>query len=232
MKRTLTTMMVLALGLSLAPLPASARPTGPRDGMSWHTSMGRGRLGAQVMSLNDPLRQHFGAPRGAGILVSGVQDDSPAQKAGVEVGDVIVSVAGQKIDDAMDVARALADKKQGDKVPVVIVRDGATRSLDAVLDSDASERVEAWDMQGHGDPRWGQRMLRRFARPFDSGRMAPPLPPDGDTVVPDGDIDDWMGPFGDIAERMQRSMTDDGTAKAILDRLEKIEQRLDKIENK
>jgi len=226
-------MMLLAAAVAVAPLSASAQPRSRSgdDGASWHTSAEkRGRLGAQVMSINDALRLKFGAPRGAGILVSEVEEGSPAAGAGLEVGDVIVSVDGQKIAEATDVARALAGKKKGDVVPVVVLRNHISTQLKATLDADAPERYEAWDGPGDASRRRSPRMLRRFPLPSPGPRAAPPQPPGGDTVVPDEDLDEWMRPFDDMARRMRRGMYDEGTAKAILERLEKIERRLDAME--
>jgi membrane-associated protease RseP (regulator of RpoE activity) len=75
------------------------------------------------------LRQFFGASGDAGILVQSVQPDTPAQRAGVAVGDVIVGVDGDAIDDVGDVADALSDRRSGDKVEIEVVRNKKTRRL-------------------------------------------------------------------------------------------------------
>jgi predicted metalloprotease with PDZ domain len=91
-----------------------------------------------VMSLTPELRTHFGARDDRGVLVAHVEPGTPAATAGLHVGDVIVEVRGQKIDDASDVLAALADQGTGQKVEVAIVRDGKPRTLDATLTNNAS----------------------------------------------------------------------------------------------
>ena len=83
--------------------------------------------------MSDDLRAFFKAPRGTGILVNKVLKDTPAEKAGIQAGDVIVSVDGEEISRAGDIARALRDHDEGDKVPVKVLRDGSERTLEVEI---------------------------------------------------------------------------------------------------
>ncbi len=107
-------------------------------------SFGRGRLGVGASSMTEELRRFFGASADAGILVQSVQSDTPAQRAGVAVGDVIVAVDGDAIDDVGDVAGALADRRSGDKVEIEVVRNKKTRRVVTELrdDDDGGMRIE------------------------------------------------------------------------------------------
>lgn len=127
----------------LAPLPpveaiAIAPPAPPSmpPGASFSFSFGKGRLGVHVSSMTPELRRFFGAPEDSGLLVQGVETDTPAGKAGVNVGDVIVSVDGDAIDDVGDVAEALADRGNGDVVDVVVIRGKKRRELKAEMRDD------------------------------------------------------------------------------------------------
>jgi predicted metalloprotease with PDZ domain len=91
-----------------------------------------------VMSLTPELRTHFGAPDDRGVLVAHVEPGAPVAAAGIAVGDVIVSVQGQKIGDAPDVLAALANLGKGQPAKIELVRDGKTRAIDATLTNDAS----------------------------------------------------------------------------------------------
>lgn len=82
----------------------------------------KGRLGVQVNSMTEELRQFFGAPKDAGLLVARVVDDSPAKKAGIKVGDVIIEVDGERVEDVGDVMSVLRGRDDDSKVPVVLVR--------------------------------------------------------------------------------------------------------------
>jgi membrane-associated protease RseP (regulator of RpoE activity) len=83
---------------------------------------GRPRLGVGVVEMTPALRRFFKAPEDAGILVSQVEDDSPAKASGIKVGDVIVSVAGEQVGDVGDVHRALAEQGGDEKITVVVIR--------------------------------------------------------------------------------------------------------------
>jgi putative serine protease PepD len=69
----------------------------------------------------------------AGAKVATVVSGGPADKAGIQEGDVIVEVAGKPVKEPADVASAIADKKPGDHVDVKVQRDGFTQGLDATL---------------------------------------------------------------------------------------------------
>ncbi|MEM7311433.1 MAG: PDZ domain-containing protein [Planctomycetota bacterium] len=96
------------------------------------TGLSRERLGTRVTSMSPELREFFGAPKDAGILVQEIEDDSPAAKAGVRVGDVLVGIGGEPIAEASDVRRALAARK-GAEVEVEVVRKKKRKTLKATL---------------------------------------------------------------------------------------------------
>ncbi len=85
-------------------------------------------LGVQIATSTSELLEHLGSPDGNGVLVSKVISGSPADEAGLQVGDVIVSVDGREIDGAGDVGRALR-AQAGQSVDVEVIRDGNSLSL-------------------------------------------------------------------------------------------------------
>ncbi|HKR67045.1 MAG TPA: PDZ domain-containing protein [Thermoanaerobaculia bacterium] len=89
----------------------------------------RAYLGVSLTDISPELREHFGATKETGVLVESVADDSPADKAGLRVGDVIVAVDGKDMRYSGDVRRALRDKKEGDSVRVDVVRGRARQSV-------------------------------------------------------------------------------------------------------
>jgi len=95
--------------------------------------MNRNYLGVRILSMTEDLRAYFKAPRGRGLLVSRVEEDTPAGKAGLRAGDVIIAVDGKGISDRSDIAQALSDHEAGDRVPVKIVRDGVEKTLDVEI---------------------------------------------------------------------------------------------------
>jgi S1-C subfamily serine protease len=76
----------------------------------------------------------FGEGTQAGVRISGVRPGSPAEKAGVQAGDIIVAFAGVPVKTLEDLTFALRGRRAGDRVEVRILRDGAERRLDAVLE--------------------------------------------------------------------------------------------------
>ncbi|MCP4444591.1 MAG: PDZ domain-containing protein [Myxococcales bacterium] len=149
------------LGSSFTISEARAQPHA-RESVSVTTS--RGRLGAQVISISEHLRQYFAAPADAGILVDHVLPGSPAAKAGLATGDVIIDIQGVKIGRAMDVFSALRSTKKGEKVNVKIIRKRKAKTLQVILADSASGHSMLWG-EKHGafsnSPDWkfGESML-------------------------------------------------------------------------
>lgn len=156
--------LLCVAGLATAPASVAAEPSNdpwstPRlqtvEKVEWSTA--KGRLGVMVMGLTPELRKHFGAPEDRGVLVAHVKSGTPGAAAGIAVGDVIVEVHGQKIDGAPDVLSALADVGKGEHAKIELVRDGASRTLDATLADD-----------GHASMMWSPPWLRDWTKPFDT----------------------------------------------------------------
>jgi serine protease Do len=89
----------------------------------------RGRIGVQIGPVSKEVAEsiHLGAPRGA--LVISVEKDSPADKAGVEAGDIIVKVDGKAVDKSGDLPRLIGGIKPGAKATLQLFRRGATKEL-------------------------------------------------------------------------------------------------------
>ncbi len=98
------------------------------EGMSKETFR-RGYLGVHLQPLGEELREYFGAPRDQGILVARVEEDSPAARAGLRVGDVITSIDGQKVAGHGDLLRGLKDLSEGDTVQIVAYRGGQAQTF-------------------------------------------------------------------------------------------------------
>jgi serine protease Do len=103
------------------------------DGIPLITSP-RARLGVQLNELTPELADYFGAKEG-GVLVSRVTKDSPADKAGLKAGDVIVSVEGARVRGTTDLVDELRDK-EGD-ITVGIVRDRKESTVKATIQARA-----------------------------------------------------------------------------------------------
>jgi len=80
------------------------------------------QIGIGVSSLTKQLGEYFGAPDGKGLLINNVRENSPAAKAGLKAGDIIVEADGKEIKNNTDLIRTLNEKKEGD-VQLTIIRD-------------------------------------------------------------------------------------------------------------
>lgn len=102
------------------------------DDDSSATQPGQPRLGVMVMGLTPELRRFFGVPNDRGVLIAKVEAGSAAERAGLQVGDVLVRVGRQPARSANDVVQALA-AQAGGRIRLVVNRRGQPVRLDAFV---------------------------------------------------------------------------------------------------
>ncbi|HEX4825557.1 MAG TPA: PDZ domain-containing protein [Candidatus Polarisedimenticolaceae bacterium] len=90
-----------------------------------HVRLVRGWLGVEAIELPASLREHFGAPQDAGILVSAVAEQSPAYDAGIRVGDVVYEADGQPVGSLQELSKIASEAGIDNVMDVVLARDGA-----------------------------------------------------------------------------------------------------------
>ncbi len=117
-----------------------------------HGTVERGWLGVSIQPLTKELAASFKRSDTSGALVSAVMEGSPADKAGVKTGDVIVEFNGKKIPKATDLPGLVADVPVGRDVPMVVVRDGTEQRLNAHIAKleDESHAKAAAETDGKG----------------------------------------------------------------------------------
>jgi serine protease Do len=96
-----------------------------------HGKVERGWLGVSIQPLTTDLAKNFKRDNTNGALVSSVIEGSPAEKAGLKPGDVIVEFNGKKVTKATELPSLVADLPVGREAPMVIVRDGNEMRLNA-----------------------------------------------------------------------------------------------------
>jgi len=89
----------------------------------------RAAIGIALIDITPELRGHFGAPRDAGAMIGEVGKDGPAARAGLEVGDVVISIDGERVSSGWDLARAVRRRQIGETVKLEVVRNKAVRTV-------------------------------------------------------------------------------------------------------
>ena len=102
----------------------------------------RGWLGVAIQELTKELAESFGMKNTNGALIAGVEKNSPADKGGLEAGDVIVKFDTKPIVSSSDLPRAVGSTKPGKIVPVEVLRKGAMKNLNVGVGEMPSETTE------------------------------------------------------------------------------------------
>ncbi len=106
-----------------------------------HGEVRRGRLGLVVQDLTPELAEAFGVTRKKGVVVAQVEAKSPAQKAGVKVGDVIITVNGREVENSAQVRNEIGLLRVGSQVEIEVLQDGKTRRLTASVGKQVTHTV-------------------------------------------------------------------------------------------
>lgn len=125
------------MGLSFAiPIDVALQVS---DQLQKNGKVRRGRLGVQIQELSPELASSFGLKNTRGALVSIVDKDSPAAKAGVKTGDVIVEFNGQAVDSSHELPLLVGNTQPDTKATVKLMRQGELREVEITLGEMAGE---------------------------------------------------------------------------------------------
>ncbi|SDK61102.1 serine protease Do [Methylophilus rhizosphaerae] len=103
----------------------------------------RGWLGIGIQEVTKDLADSFGLKQTSGALIAGVEKNSPADKGGLEAGDIILKFDGKAINTSSDLPRVVAATKPGKTVPVEIIRKGNGKTLQLTIGEMPTEQAEA-----------------------------------------------------------------------------------------
>ncbi|MGZ5034600.1 MAG: DegQ family serine endoprotease [Usitatibacter sp.] len=118
-----------------------------KDELAKHGKVTRGRLGVTVQEVNAALASSFGLDRPRGALVASVDASSPAEKSGLQVGDIIVKYDGQPIERSADLPMLVADTAPGHSARIEVWRKGSMQTLTVSAGERKDERVADNDKQ-------------------------------------------------------------------------------------
>jgi serine protease Do len=114
----------------------------------------RGWLGVQIQPVTAEIAESLGLKKAAGAMVAEPQSGSPAAKAGIQSGDVIIAVNGTQVKDARELARTIGMMAPESSVKLDIVRNGEPRSITVTLAQMPNEQRASAE-QGNGAPTSG-----------------------------------------------------------------------------
>ena len=103
----------------------------------------RGRIGVVIQDLTKDLAESFGLSKAQGAVVNAVEKGGPADKAGIEAGDVILKFDGKPITGSGDLPRMVGATKPGNRVTVQVWRKGANKDLSLVVAEMADDKQAA-----------------------------------------------------------------------------------------
>ena len=131
------------MGISFAvPIDEAMRVT---DQLKATGRVTRGRIGVQIGELTKDVAESLGLSKTSGALVQKVESGGPAEKAGVEAGDIIVKFNGVAIERSSDLPRLVGNTKPGAKSTLTVWRKGANRDLPVVIAEMETEKVARRD---------------------------------------------------------------------------------------
>jgi serine protease Do len=108
----------------------------------------RGRIGVVIQEVTKELAESFGLSKVEGAAVNAVEKGGPAEKAGVEPGDVILKFDGKTINSSSDLPRIVGSSKPGSKVTMQVWRKGTARDVSVVVGEIADEKVASRPARG------------------------------------------------------------------------------------
>lgn len=111
----------------------------------------RGWLGVQIRDLEEGLASYYKLEPMSGVFVEKVVPGDPADKAGIQAGDIILSVDGQKVKSGRALATLVAAIPVGSKASVKLMRDGKTKTLTVKVAKQSAEKLQMASREGSSD---------------------------------------------------------------------------------
>ncbi len=91
-------------------------------------------LGMTVQEMDEDLASYFDVSPDEGVLITEVEEESPADKAGLKAGDVLVELGGEKVNESEDIGEILEEYEEGDEIEVTYIRKGEKYTTTLVLE--------------------------------------------------------------------------------------------------
>jgi serine protease Do len=132
------------MGLSFSiPIDVAMRVT---DQLQKFGKASHGRIGVVIQPVTRDLADSFGMAKATGALVSSVEADGPAAKAGVQPGDVVLAVNGKEVDQSNELPRIVGEMRPGTRATFKVWRQGATRDISISLGELQQDKLASADV--------------------------------------------------------------------------------------
>ncbi len=127
------------MGISFAiPMDEAVRVS---DQLRSSGRVSRGRIGVQIDVVTKDIAESIGLGKAQGALVRGVEVGSPAEKAGIEAGDIITKFEGKMIDKSIELPRLVGAVKPGTKSALTVFRRGSVKEINVVIGEIEADKV-------------------------------------------------------------------------------------------
>ncbi|OQX15607.1 MAG: peptidase [Thiothrix lacustris] len=103
----------------------------------------RGQLGVEVQDIDTVMARDFGIKPNEGAIINQVLVGSPAEKAGVEAGDIVVKMNNKNVQGAVDVKNIIGDLRVGAEVNMTLLRAGRPRNITVIIEPSKTEKSAA-----------------------------------------------------------------------------------------
>lgn len=126
------------------------------DGLIRNGKIEHGYMGVGISDVTPDEARFFNVKTAIGAVVSQVEPDSPAAKAGLKIGDVITELNGKTVNDAGELQVAVGQKQPGTKLDLTVMRDGKSQQIPVSLEAmGARDKGTETASAENGKPRWG-----------------------------------------------------------------------------
>ncbi len=133
------------MGISFAiPIDEAMRVS---DQLRANGKVTRGRIGVQIGTVTKEIAESAGLDKARGVLIGRVEEGAPADKAGIEPGDILLKFDNKVIETPSDLPRQVGNTAPGKRVPVTVWRRGAERTLQVTVAATEADTVVAGERE-------------------------------------------------------------------------------------
>jgi hypothetical protein len=169
----------------------------------------RGFLGVGLLDLTPELRTHFGVPEDSGVMISTVEAGSPAEKAGIKVGDILTTIDGKAMKSSWDVLGKVRTYDNSQQVPIEVWRNGKAQTVTAPIVTRERPEFDIAPFFGKDGP-GGDHLLLHL---------------NGEKLLKDGK---WLE--GDGKQMRIQRLPSSGREAELEKRLKELEKRIDELQ--